>query len=148
VEGAEQVSHGVDRHAVEEDTVHHFLKRDHSRHLSGAATEAHNDCCALLVGLRVSQHNPEGDVVHVRSKTVVLVVDRNPKELVDVLLQLLVDQVLRMVHLRGGQWSRLKDKSSLYSSESAKVKGGCSSFGKIASVVPAQCSRVSSVVSS
>ena len=74
VEGAEQVSHGVDRHTVEDAAVYNFLGRDHSRHLSGAATKAHNDRCALLVGLQVSQHNPEGNVGHVRPEAVVLVI--------------------------------------------------------------------------
>ena len=53
--------------------VHNFLWRDHSRHLSGAPTEAHNVCSALLVGLQVSQHNPEGNVCHERPEAVVLI---------------------------------------------------------------------------
>ena len=78
MEGAEQVSHNIDRHTIEEAAIHHFLWRNHSRHLSGAATQAHNDRRALLVGLQVSQHNPEGDVGHVRTETVVLVVLGGP----------------------------------------------------------------------
>ena len=46
--------------------------------LASTSTKAHDDRCALLVGLEICKHDPQRDVGHVRPEAVVPVVLRRP----------------------------------------------------------------------
>ena len=59
--------------------MNHSMGSQHACHLAGCATEAHHDRCALLMRLKIREHDPQRDVGHVGPERVGVLVLGRPR---------------------------------------------------------------------